>query len=94
MLLYLNQKTKQFKSETNKQKSPESPKCLHSILPLLDPIFMLLHSLGQRLKMDTNQFGEGVAKEDGICEGCCVTTSSHPSLLLDNSLLYLFLLWL
>lgn len=55
-------------------KSPEFPKCLHCILALSDPIFMLLHSLGQRLKKDTAGLGKGVAKEDGVGQGGCVTT--------------------
>lgn len=55
---------------------------------------MLWHTLGQRLKKDTVDLGKGVAKEDGVGEGGYVTTSSHPSHPLDNSLPYLFLLWL
>lgn len=39
---------------------------------------MLLHSLGQRLKKDTAGLGKGVAKEDGIGEGSCVTSSPTP----------------
>lgn len=40
---------------------------------------MLLHTLGQRLRKDITDLGEGVAKEDGVGEGGFVTTSSHPS---------------
>lgn len=35
---------------------------------------MLLHILGQRLKKDTAGLGKGVAKEDGVGQGGCVTT--------------------
>lgn len=54
-VIFLNQKTNKLKGK----KSPEFPKCLRCIFPLLDPIFMLLCSLGQRLKKDTTSLGEG-----------------------------------
>lgn len=75
ILLHLNQK---IIFKLKKEKSPEFPKCLHHILPLSDPIFMLLHSLGQRLKKDTAGLGKGVAEEDSVAEGSCVTSSPTP----------------
>lgn len=41
-------------------------------------MFMLLHSLGQRLKKDTAGLGKGVAEEDSVAEDSCVTSSPTP----------------
>ena len=49
---------------------------------------MLLHSLGQRLKKDTAGFGKGVAEEDGVGDGSCVTSSPHPSHLLGKKFIH------
>lgn len=54
-VIFLNQKTNKLKGK----KSPEFPKCLRCIFPLLDPIFMLLCSLGQRLKRTQPVWGRG-----------------------------------
>lgn len=47
-----------LKLKKKKNLLTEFPKCLHHILPLSDPIFMLLHRLGQRLK-GHSRFREG-----------------------------------
>lgn len=84
----MNQNSLKLKNKKNLL--TEFPKCLHHIVPLSDPIFMLLHRLGQRLKKDTAGLGKGVAKEDGAGEGGCVTTSPHPSHPLHNPPLPVF----
>lgn len=88
-MLHLNQNSLKLKKK-KKNLLTEFPKCLHHIVPLSDPISMLLHRLGQRLKKDTASLGKGVAKEDGVGEGGCVTTSPHPSHPLNNSPLPVF----
>lgn len=63
-----------------KKTTPEFPKCLHHIISSSEPIVMLLNSLDQRRKKNTASLGKVVAKQDGVGEGGCVTTSPHPIL--------------